>query len=160
MSTVRSKPKAQKSELSPNAFVGWKKAPTETEVAAAIGADKTLWDQLIAALNDKEFGVHDREWNSYSSKAGWSLKLKRGKRTILYLGPLNKSFRVAYVLGKENGISRQSQRSPSPDQTAHRQVAGLCGRHGSALRSALAKRYCDRPEAGEIQAGELNPRRG
>ena len=101
MSTVKSKPKAQKSELSPNAFVGWKKAPTETEVAAAIGADKTLWDQLIAALNDKEFGVHDMEWNSYSAKAGWSLKLKQGKRTILYLGPLNKSFRVAFVLGKK-----------------------------------------------------------
>ena len=41
------------------------------------------------------------EWNSYSAKAGWSLKLKQGKRTIVYLGPLKKSFRVAYVLGKK-----------------------------------------------------------
>ena len=115
MSTVKSKSKAQKSELSPNAFVGWKKAPTETEVAAAIGADKTLWDQIIAALNDKEFGVHDREWNSYSAKAGWSLKLKRGKRTILYLGPLNKCFRVAFVLGKKAVIAAKA--SDLPDET-------------------------------------------
>ena len=95
------KKKSSSPALAPNAFIGKTRPPTEQEVATALEETKPLWDQIIAALNDKEFGVHDMEWNSYSAKAGWSLKLKQGKRTILYLGPLNKSFRVAFVLGKK-----------------------------------------------------------
>jgi len=94
------KTKSPSPVLAPNAFVGKKRPPTEQEVATALEKTKQLWDQIIAALDKKEFGVHDREWNSYSAKAGWSLKLRKGTRTILYLGPLNKSFRVAFVLGK------------------------------------------------------------
>ena len=51
MSTVKPKPKALKSELPPNAFVGKKTAPSEKEVVAAIGATKPLWDQLITSLS-------------------------------------------------------------------------------------------------------------
>ena len=40
-----------------------------------------------------------REWNSYSPKAGWSLRLKSKKRNIVHLGPCPGAFRVAFVLG-------------------------------------------------------------
>ncbi len=87
--------------LTPNAFIGATQPPTEQQVAMVLGKTEPLWAGLIAALDTEEFGIHDREWNSYSAKAGWSLKLKHGKRTILYLGPLKGSFRVAFVLGKK-----------------------------------------------------------
>jgi hypothetical protein len=44
-------------------------------------------------------GVTEREWHSYSRKAGWSLKTKRGERTIAYLLPHAGGFRVALVFG-------------------------------------------------------------
>jgi hypothetical protein len=47
----------------------------------------------------KEHEVTEREWNSYSKKAGWSLRLKRKKRVIVYLAPCRGCFRVAFILG-------------------------------------------------------------
>ena len=49
--------------------------------------DESLWNELLAAL-----ALPIQEWNSYSPKAGWSLKLKLGKRTIVYLAPARAAF--------------------------------------------------------------------
>jgi hypothetical protein len=48
-----------------------------------------------------ECGITDKEWNCYSPKAGWSLRLKQKKRNIVYLAPCDQSFRVAFILGEE-----------------------------------------------------------
>ena len=80
--------------MSPNAFIGRTKAPTDAELSAELGAVRVLWDELLADL-----ALPVQEWHSYSPKAGWSLKLKLGKRTIVYLAPCHGSFRVAFVLG-------------------------------------------------------------
>jgi len=84
----------------PNAFIGRMKKPSAKELAAALGSTKPLWDQLLDQLAT-DLGVNRQEWNSYSPKAGWSLKVKRGDRTILYMGPCSGSFRVAFVLGDQ-----------------------------------------------------------
>jgi hypothetical protein len=83
-----------------NAFIGKVKKPTEKEVAEALGLAKPVWDQLIGELAE-ENGVDIQEWNSYSRKAGWSLRLKRKKRTIVWLAPCQGCFRVAFVLGEK-----------------------------------------------------------
>ena len=80
--------------MSPNAFIGRTKPPTDDELSAELGAVRALWDELLA-----ELALPIQEWHSYSPKAGWSLKLKLGKRTILYLAPCHGKFRVAFVLG-------------------------------------------------------------
>jgi len=80
--------------MSPNAFIGRTKAPTDAELSAELGAARVLWDELLA-----ELALPVQEWNSYSPKAGWSMKVKLGKRTILYLAPCRNSFRVAFILG-------------------------------------------------------------
>jgi hypothetical protein len=80
--------------MSPNAFIGRTKPPTDDELSAELGAVRVLWDELLT-----ELALPIREWNSYSPKAGWWLKVKLGKRTILYLAPCHNSFRVAFVLG-------------------------------------------------------------
>ena len=82
----------------PNAFIDKPRKPTDKDLAAALGSAKALWDQLLAELAD-DVHLVDREWNSYSPKAGWSLRVKEKKRNILYLGPCQGSFRVALVLG-------------------------------------------------------------
>ena len=82
-----------------NAFLGKADAPTEEELEAALGrAAKALWDRLLRRIAD-EHGLDVWEWNSYSPKAGWSLRLKRAKRNILYLAPCEGCFRAAIVLG-------------------------------------------------------------
>ena len=80
--------------MSPNAFIGRTKPPTDDELSTELGAARVLWDELLA-----ELALPIQEWNSYSPKAGWSLKLKLKKRTIVYLAPCHGSFRVAFVLG-------------------------------------------------------------
>jgi hypothetical protein len=90
--------------MSPNAFIGKTVSPTDDELSAQLGAVRALWNELLA-----ELALPIQEWHSYSPKAGWSLKLKLGKRTILYLAPCHGSFRVAFVLGaKAVEAARQS----------------------------------------------------
>jgi hypothetical protein len=91
--------------MSPNAFIGRTKPPTDDDLSAELGAVRVLWDELLTQL-----ALPIQEWNSYSPKAGWSLKVKLDKRTILYLAPCHNSFRVAFVLGaKAVEAARQSK---------------------------------------------------
>ena len=83
--------------MPPNAFVGKTKAPTDAELGAVLGDAKTAWDQLLAAL-ESELGVNLREWSSYSPKAGWSLRLKRKSRTVVWLSPRRGAFQAAFIL--------------------------------------------------------------
>ena len=99
--------------MSPNAFINKSKPPTNAELAAALGPAKKIWDQLIGDLAD-ECGIVDQEWNSYSPKAGWALRLKHKKRNIIYLAPCVGCFRVALILGdKAVAAARQGDLSKS-----------------------------------------------
>jgi hypothetical protein len=81
----------------PNAFIGEPRKPTDKQLATALGPAKAVWDQLLANL--AELGATGQEWKSYSPKAGWSLRLKRKERTIVWLGPCPGIVRVAFILG-------------------------------------------------------------
>ena len=92
----------------PNAFIDKPKKPTAAELTAALGPAKALWDQLLAGLAD-EHNLTVQEWNSYSPKAGWALRLKLKDRNILYLIPCQKCFFVSFALGdKAVAAARQS----------------------------------------------------
>jgi len=93
--------------MSPNAFIGSLLAPADDQLTEKLGAARTLWGQLIASL-----ALPIAEWNSYSPKAGWSLKLKQGKRTILYLSPCQGSFHVAFILGAKAVAAAHEQKLP------------------------------------------------
>ena len=81
----------------PNAFIGKSTEPTEKELALELGSAKVLWDRLLDELAGP-LGNAIHEWSSYSRKAGWSLKVKHGTRTILYLSPCHGSFRASFAL--------------------------------------------------------------
>ncbi len=84
--------------MTPNAFIGWTKAPTEADLTAALGGAKPAWDLITVDLA-QELGLSDREWKCYSEKYGWSLRPKRGKRNIVHLGPCENVFQVVLILG-------------------------------------------------------------
>jgi hypothetical protein len=96
------------SDLVPNAFIGRAERPTDADLAGALGATKPLWDGLIADMAHRH-DVAIQEWKSYSLKAGWALRLKRAKRTILWMAPCEGSFRVSFILGERAVLAaRQS----------------------------------------------------
>jgi hypothetical protein len=82
----------------PNAFIGKQDEPSAAELDSALGLAKPLWDRLVAILAD-ELGIADHEWRSYSLNAGWSLRLIRQKRVIVYLSPSRGSFMASFALG-------------------------------------------------------------
>jgi hypothetical protein len=99
------------SALPPNAFIGKSECPADAELGRALGSAKPVWDRLIADLA-AHHDVADQEWKCYSAKLGWSLRLKRGKRTILWMAPCEGCFRVVFILGdKAVEEARQSRLS-------------------------------------------------
>lgn len=84
--------------MNPNAFIGRTEPPGDEDVAAALGAVKPLWDEVVVGLS-QELGLTRSEWKSYGVRHGWSLKLQRGKRTIVHLAPCTGSIHVLFILG-------------------------------------------------------------
>ncbi len=80
-----------------NAFIGKTSKPTEQEIAAALGPSAPAWSEFVQWMQEQ--GASTQEWKSDAAKYGWSLRLKRKDRNIVYLGPCNGCFRVSLVLG-------------------------------------------------------------
>jgi Protein of unknown function (DUF3788) len=98
--------------VSPNAFIGKPEPPSDAELSAALGAAKPLWDQLLYELA-RHHNLTVQEWNSYSPKAGWSLRLKLKDRNIVYLAPRKGCFLASFALGdKAVAAARQSDLPP------------------------------------------------
>ena len=98
--------------MTANAFINQTKPPTDAELTAALGAAKPVWDQLLAELA-QEFAVNIHEWNSYSPKAGWSLRVKCKARTIVWLAPCAGLFRVAFIFGAKAVLAARGAKLPS-----------------------------------------------
>lgn len=81
-----------------NAFIGKKEPPSSEELSAALGPSTKLWEELVSGM-EADHITDGREWNSYSPKVGWALRLKHKKRNILYLGPREGTFHACLVLG-------------------------------------------------------------
>jgi hypothetical protein len=84
--------------LSSNAFVNRAEKPADDEVAAALGAARALWNELLQELA-VTYGLTTAEWHSYSRKSGWHVRVKRKDRKIVYLSPENGGFVAAFALG-------------------------------------------------------------
>jgi hypothetical protein len=81
-----------------NAFIGKLKQPTDDELTEALGPAQAIWNQLLDELAD-QYNLVVQEWNSYSPKAGWAMRLKLKKRNIVYLSPCQGCFLVSFALG-------------------------------------------------------------
>lgn len=96
-----------------NAFIGKQEEPSDTEVAKELGSTKPFWDRLLDNLEER-CDCDGREWNSYSRKAGWSLKVKRKDRTIVYLSPSRGCFMASFALGdRAVKAARQAKLPPN-----------------------------------------------
>lgn len=73
--------------------------PDEDALSRVLGRAWEHWESLLAGVQSSD----DRwsgEWNFGGPKYGWSLRLKQGRRTIVYLIPGTGRFLVGFVLGE------------------------------------------------------------
>lgn len=86
--------------------------PKTGELEKALGRTSGLWDQLTISLA-AEYEPLTETWKFYSKKYGWSLQLKRKKRTVLYLTPCKGHFTVGLVFGEK--AVKAAHQSDLPD---------------------------------------------
>jgi hypothetical protein len=83
--------------LEPSAFLDKAAPPDTATVEAVLGDALEAWDRLRGRLDDV-LGPLQSGW-SFSGKAhGWSLRLRRGDRAVVYLTPLAGRFRASLAI--------------------------------------------------------------
>ena len=112
--------------------------PDENVLAAVLGKTYSLWGKACASLG-REFDPIDREWGFPGKKYGWSLRVKRKKRTILYLTPLEGRFRVAFVFGDRAVAAVEESSVPEGIKEELRNARRYAEGRGLALEIRAAK---------------------
>ncbi len=74
--------------------------PGSADLDGALGRTGALWDELIRDVEGRLGGI-DREWAFAGPAFGWSLRLVRQKRRIVYLIPQSGRFLAGVVLGEK-----------------------------------------------------------
>ena len=74
--------------------------PQDNDLAATLGSTFVFWNELKRLIASK-FTPLSVEWGYASKKTGWGLRLKREKRTILYMTPREGYFMASFALGEK-----------------------------------------------------------
>lgn len=74
--------------------------PRHSDLAEVLGASIDLWDEL-ESLMKIQFHPLSVDWGYSGKKWGWSLRLKRKRRTVLYMTPRPGHFVVGFALGQK-----------------------------------------------------------
>jgi len=74
--------------------------PQDTDVAEALEATYTLWEDLKSQIAT-QFDPLSVDWGFAGKNYGWSLRLKQKKRTVLYMTPCRGHFLVGFALGEK-----------------------------------------------------------
>lgn len=76
------------------------RAPDSGELAEALGEAQANWDLLVERVCERLPGVTP-EWGYPGKKFGWSLRLKLGKKVVLYMTPGDRKFLASVSLGEK-----------------------------------------------------------
>lgn len=96
-----------------NAFAGEAKQPATAALVRALGESHVLWQRLVDDLT-RELHLDGAEWHTSSIKLGWSLRLARKKRNIVYLGPRAGFFVASFALGDKGVRAALNSELPAP----------------------------------------------
>ena len=95
-----------------SAFDNKSRKPKAAELAEMLGRSSALWVKLTDHLAD-EYRPLTEKWMYSGAKWGWSLQLKRKKRTILYMTPCKRLFLAGFALGEK--AVKAAHQSDLPD---------------------------------------------
>lgn len=128
-----------------SAFGDAARQPTAAELAATLGPAAEAWDSLIAHVTGA-YGPVVAQWNLASAKLGWSVRLKKGDRILLYLIPQAGRFLVGVVLGGQAVAAARAADLPA----AVRRALSEAPRHAEGTGLRLPVRGADDLPAIEI----------
>ncbi len=83
-----------------SAFDDKSRPPKPGELEAVLGDSAGLWDELVAHV-EGAYPPVTQLWNFSGAKYGWSLRLKRRERIVLYMTPQPGGFLLGVVLGEK-----------------------------------------------------------
>ena len=86
--------------MATSAFDDRTAAPTEDAVRDVLGDATSLWNALRAEVA-AAYPPLDSEWVWGGKPYGWSLRLRRKKRAVLYMTPCAGRFRASLALGEK-----------------------------------------------------------
>ena len=86
--------------------------PNEEMLAGALAGSKAWWNRVSSHV-EAACGNVRAEWKYYTKKAGWTLVVKSGERTILYLIPLEGCFKASFVFGEKAVAAAQNAGLPA-----------------------------------------------
>ena len=89
-----------------------KRAPTARTLQQALGTAYLAWVALLEKLSSEAAPLQE-EWAFAGAKYGWSLRLKRGKRAIVYLTPGEGHFLASFALGEKACAAAVEARLPA-----------------------------------------------
>lgn len=83
--------------------------PAPAELTAVLGKSAALWEALVAHTAEAHPPLK-QEWNFAGAKYGWSMRLKRRDRVVLYMTPQAGHFLVGVALGEKAAAAAHSAR--------------------------------------------------
>ncbi len=122
--------------------------PGDADLAEALGKTKKYWDEIIAHAA-KEYEPLTEEWKYSGVKWGWSMRLIRKKRTILYLTPCKDYYFTGFVLGDRAVEAARQSDLPAPVM----EVINSAPKYGEGTGFRLEIRTEEDLESSKILAG-------
>jgi hypothetical protein len=86
--------------------------PTPSDLRRVLAVADPLWRQLVSHASES-FPPVTGQWG-HSARGGWSLRLKRHDRVLLYLTPQASAILVGVVLGEKAAQAAHAAGLPGP----------------------------------------------
>lgn len=86
--------------------------PDAAALAAVLGPALPRWDELVNRVHTR-FGPVAIEWKHPGGKHGWSMRLTRGGRNLIYLIPGHGRFLAALIFGERAVQAIRESRVPA-----------------------------------------------
>jgi hypothetical protein len=83
-----------------SAFDDKSRPPKDAELAATLGKTLAHWNKLRKLIAAR-YAPLSEDWGFSSKSTGWGLRLKQGKRTVLYMTPCEGHFLASFALGEK-----------------------------------------------------------
>jgi hypothetical protein len=96
-----------------SAFADKSHPPEPDELKTVLGQSAELWEQLVSHVAAAYPPITEL-WNFAGAKFGWSLRLKRRHRVVLYMTPQVGHFLLGVVLGDKAVRTAHGARLPEP----------------------------------------------
>ena len=87
------------------------RAPDDKELRDALSDSYDAWKRLLSLL-DTCIGDLVSVWGHAGERYGWSLRVMRGKRVLVYLTPQKRQFLVSLALGEKAVVAAKAARLP------------------------------------------------